>query len=151
MPNGTTEANKLNDFESDTPRQLSESPAGEKLSGTDNNTESDHAPNASASKAQDALLCGKKHSRAREDVRNLADKKGEISDDKAKQKEFSAKYTEQPKKMYEEKSAPGLKLESSHAAQVSRLLRKISNGKEIEVIFQPANRVLYYRNEPRRN
>ena len=94
MPNGTIEGNKLNDFESDTPKQLSDSPAGEKLSGTDNNTESDHVTNASASKVQDALLCGKKLSRARDDVRNLADKKGEISDEKVKHKEFSAKYSE---------------------------------------------------------
>ena len=93
MPNGTTEGNKLNDFESDTPKQLSDYPAGEKISGTDNNTE-DIAPNASSSKAQDALLCGKKLSRARDDVRNLADKKGEISDEKVKHKEFSAKYSE---------------------------------------------------------
>ena len=135
MPNGTIEGNKLNDFESDTPKQLSDSPAGEKLSGTDNNTESDHAPNASASKAQDALLCGKKLSRAREDVRNLADKKGEISDEKPKQKEFSAKYSEQPKKMYEEKSAPGVKHESSHISQVSQILHNSSNGKDIEVNF----------------
>ena len=149
MPNGTTEGNKLNDFESDTPKQLSDSPAGEKISGTDNNTE-DIAPNASSSKAQDALLCGKKHSRAREDVRNLADKKGEISDEKAKQKEFSAKYSEQPKKMYEEKSAPALKLESSHASQVSDLRHKSSNRKEIEVNFQQTN-AIYCRNELRRN
>ena len=81
MPTGT-EGNKLNDFESDTPKGLTDSPAGEKLSGTDNNTESDHAANAGTSKAQDALLCGKKLSHAREDVRNVADKKGEISDEK---------------------------------------------------------------------
>lgn len=82
MPSGS-EGNKLNDFESDTPRQLSDSPAGEKLSGSDNNTESDRPASANTSKATDAVLCGKKLSHAREDVRNLADKKGEISDGKA--------------------------------------------------------------------
>ena len=48
MPTGNTEGNKLNDFESDTPKQLSDSPAGEKMSGTENNTESDHVPHTSS-------------------------------------------------------------------------------------------------------
>lgn len=43
--------------------------------------------------------------------------------------------------MYEDKSAPGLKHESSHVSNVSHLLRKISNGKDIEVNFQLTNRV----------
>jgi len=89
-----TEGNKLNDYESDTPKQLTDSPNADKFSGTDNITESDLASN-SCHKAQDPILCGKKHSHAREDIRNLNTSRGEgeiKSEDKVQQQsEFSAK------------------------------------------------------------
>ena len=113
MSNISSEGNKLNDYESNTPKQLTDSPAGGKLSGTENNTDAEIV-----AKSQDTLLCGKKRNHTREGVHNLAE--GEIkSEKKASRKEFSAKFPDQPNKILDDQIEPSLKLDSAHLSQVS--------------------------------
>ena len=66
--------NKLNDFESNTPKQLTDSPNADKSSSSDMITDSDRASGAGASKIKEAMLCGQKRTHARENGKNLTDK-----------------------------------------------------------------------------
>ena len=109
--------NKLNDYEANTPKQLTDSPNAEKSSSSDMITDSDRASGAGASKIKETLLCGQKRTHARENGKNLTDKV-ESQDDKPKSSEFSAKNFDQPITKYEDKSVPPLKLEVPPSSQV---------------------------------
>lgn len=111
--------NKLNDFESNTPKQLTDSPNADNSSGSDGISGNDMMSGAGLIKDKEALLCGQKRTHARENNKNLTDKLRIQSDEKLKQAEFSAKNFDQPLMKYDDKSVPSLKLDVSSSAQVS--------------------------------
>ena len=119
MLNISSDGNKLNDYESNTPKGLTDSPAGGKLSGTENNTDAELV-----AKSQDTLLCGKKRNHTREGVLDLAEGK------KTSRKEFSAKYPDQPNKGLDDQIEPSVKHDSAHLSQVSLIFYNSANGKE---------------------
>jgi len=109
--------NKLNDFESNTPKQLTDSPNADNSSGSDGISGNDMMSGAGLIKDKEALLCGQKRTHARENNKNLTDKLRIQSDEKLKQAEFSAKNFDQPLMKYDDKSVPSLKLDVSSSAQ----------------------------------
>ena len=97
------ESNRLNDFDSDSPRNLSESQNNDKMANLNRNMLTEAIGKTTVSKTQDVLLCGKKQSHLREDIRSVADRRTEISDNKSHQKEFSAKQLAEAKKTANDK------------------------------------------------
>ena len=124
--------NKLNDFESNTPKQLTDSPHADHSSGSEGISGNGMVSGAALGKDKDALLCGQKRPHARENNKNLTDKLRIQSDEKLKQAEFSAKNFDQPLMKYDDKSVPSLKLEVSGSGQVSSFHRSDSQRKSTE-------------------
>lgn len=141
------ESNRLNDFDSDSPRNLSESQNNEKMVNLNRNMLTEAIGKTTVSKTQDALLCGKKQSHSREDIRATVDKRTEISDSKSHQKEFSAKQQDQQKKTANDKQSTPSKADGLQASLVSFYFDPFQ--KEFDPY--PESNLDFYRNEPRKN